>query len=97
MNLFQLSLISVFAVNGVWSEWTPWGKCKSPYGDSRDIHCRPTGGKQSRQRTCLHQAHNGSICTGEKLSETQVCYDVDNCRQICQSKTNCVPREQHSF
>ncbi|XP_037537865.1 properdin [Nematolebias whitei] len=72
-------------VHGVWSEWSTWGTCKYPFGD-KDIHCKPTGGRQSRERTCLHRAHNGSFCEGNKLLDSQVCYDVNNCREVCQMK-----------
>lgn len=37
------------------------------------------GGRQSRERHCLHRAHNGSICSGEALTDSRVCYDVDKC------------------
>ncbi|XP_038149485.1 properdin-like [Cyprinodon tularosa] len=65
-------------VNGEWSEWSAWSDCTYAWG-GRDIRCLHTGGKQTRNRTCLHQAHNGAICAEGKLTETQVCYNVDKC------------------
>ncbi|XP_041634380.1 properdin [Cheilinus undulatus] len=65
-------------VDGVWSEWSPWQKCKYPFG-SRDIHCKQLGGSQIRERQCLHRAHNGSICGGNDLTDRRVCYDVNRC------------------
>ncbi|PWA30115.1 hypothetical protein CCH79_00009766 [Gambusia affinis] len=65
-------------VDGVWSEWSAWSACTSPWG-GRDIRCKPIGGKQTRNRKCQHRAHNGSICTDGKLTDTRVCYNVDNC------------------
>ncbi|XP_035471695.2 properdin isoform X2 [Scophthalmus maximus] len=65
-------------VDGVWSEWSPWNPCKYPFG-GRDIRCKELGGRQTRQRQCLHQAHNGSICSGDSLMDTRACYDVSNC------------------
>ncbi|XP_008432966.1 properdin [Poecilia reticulata] len=65
-------------VDGVWGEWTAWSACTYPWG-GRDIRCLTTGGKQTRSRSCLHRAHNGSICTDGKLTDTQVCYNVDKC------------------
>ncbi|KAL6102345.1 cfp [Pungitius sinensis] len=65
-------------VDGVWSEWSRWGPCGSPFPE-RDIRCKQTGGSQSRERLCLHRVHNGSICTGDTLTESRVCYDVDGC------------------
>ncbi|XP_070704685.1 properdin-like [Pempheris klunzingeri] len=65
-------------VDGVWSEWAPWKQCKYPFGD-RIIRCKQLGGIQRRERQCLHRAHNGSICSGDDLTETRVCYDVSSC------------------
>lgn len=68
----------MFAVDGMWSEWAPWSPCKHPFSQ-RNIRCQQMGGSQSRDRQCLHRAHNGSICNGSALTETQVCYDVSQC------------------
>ncbi|XP_017285004.1 properdin [Kryptolebias marmoratus] len=68
-------------VNGVWSEWTQWSKCTYPFGN-KDIRCKTTGGKQSRERSCLHRAHNGSFCQGDNQLDSRVCYDVHNCRTL---------------
>ncbi|XP_018516956.1 properdin [Lates calcarifer] len=65
-------------VDGVWSEWSPWNQCKFPFG-GRDIRCKQLGGIQTRERECLHRAHNGSICSGDGLTDRRVCYDVSNC------------------
>ncbi|KAM8844389.1 properdin-like isoform 2-T2 [Spinachia spinachia] len=66
-------------VDGVWSDWSQWEKCKSPF-PGRDIQCSKTaGGSQIRERRCLHQAHNGSICSGDSLTQARVCYDVTDC------------------
>ncbi|XP_031162820.1 properdin [Sander lucioperca] len=65
-------------VDGMWSQWSPWNPCKYPFG-GRDIRCKQIGGRQARERQCLHRAHNGSICSGGALTETRVCYDVDKC------------------
>ncbi|XP_026179920.1 properdin-like isoform X2 [Mastacembelus armatus] len=65
-------------VDGMWSEWSQWNTCKFPFGE-RNINCKQLGGRQTRQRECLYRAHNGSICTGESLTETRVCYDVNGC------------------
>uniref|UniRef100_A0A3P9JS75 Complement factor properdin n=1 Tax=Oryzias latipes TaxID=8090 RepID=A0A3P9JS75_ORYLA len=67
-------------VHGEWTEWSEWSKCKYPFGD-KDISCKTIGGKQTRNRECL-RAHNGSYCIGTKLLESQVCYDVDKCRNL---------------
>ncbi|XP_061701493.1 properdin-like isoform X7 [Syngnathoides biaculeatus] len=67
-------------VDGVWSEWSPWLKCKYLFR-GRDIRCKHIGGSQSRERECLHRAHNGSICGGDDLSLSQyrACFDVNAC------------------
>ncbi|XP_030264561.1 properdin-like isoform X2 [Sparus aurata] len=65
-------------VDGMWSQWSPWKPCTHPFRD-KSINCQLIGGKQTRERECLHQAHNGSICSGEALTETRVCYDVNRC------------------
>ncbi|XP_074553123.1 properdin-like [Halichoeres trimaculatus] len=65
-------------VDGSWSEWSQWNKCSYPFGD-RKINCRKIGGSQTRERECLHRAHNGSICSGTSLTERRVCYDVEGC------------------
>lgn len=68
----------VCAVDGVWASWSEWTPCKSPFG-SRDIRCLEVRGSQKRIRECLHRAHNGSICSGDQLSQIRVCYDVNRC------------------
>ncbi|KAK5856858.1 hypothetical protein PBY51_008424 [Eleginops maclovinus] len=65
-------------VDGVWSQWSEWAPCRYPFR-GKDIHCQKIGGSQSRERSCLHRAHKGTICSGEALTETRVCYDVDKC------------------
>ncbi|MEQ2178985.1 hypothetical protein GOODEAATRI_019821 [Goodea atripinnis] len=65
-------------VNGVWAEWSSWTDCNYAW-DGKDIKCKTIGGKQTRNRLCQHRAYNGSICTDGKLTETQVCYNVDKC------------------
>ncbi|XP_024120845.1 properdin [Oryzias melastigma] len=65
-------------VHGVWSEWSDWSACVYPFGNKK-INCQKIGGKQTRNRECIRD-HGGSFCNGTKLSETQVCYDVDKCR-----------------
>ncbi|KAM7387571.1 hypothetical protein PAMA_009948 [Pampus argenteus] len=65
-------------VDGVWSEWTAWSECKYPFS-KHDIRCKELGGSQNRERYCLHRAHNGSICSGDNLIQTRVCYDVSGC------------------
>ncbi|XP_035990446.1 properdin [Fundulus heteroclitus] len=65
-------------VNGIWGEWSTWTECTYAWG-GKDIRCKKTGGKQTRMRSCLHRAHNGSICMEGKLTDTQVCYNVDRC------------------
>ncbi|XP_071370239.1 properdin-like, partial [Centroberyx affinis] len=65
-------------VDGVWSDWSPWGQCKHPIS-TRDIRCKTLGGSQIRDRRCLHRAHNGSICPGDGLTERRVCYDITSC------------------
>ncbi|XP_041847336.1 properdin-like [Melanotaenia boesemani] len=65
-------------VNGVWSDWTAWGECYSPY-EGRTINCKTSGGKNNRTRTCLHREHGGALCEGDQLSEIRVCYDVNGC------------------
>ncbi|XP_041813710.1 properdin-like [Chelmon rostratus] len=65
-------------VDGTWSEWSPWNPCKFPFG-GRDIRCKQLGGSQTRERQCLHRDHNGTICTGDALTERRVCYDVSSC------------------
>ncbi|XP_029014444.1 properdin-like [Betta splendens] len=64
-------------VNGVWSDWSPWGKCANVF--RKVITCKQLGGSQTRERECLHQAHNGTICPGDYLTESRVCYDVGGC------------------
>ncbi|XP_074513273.1 properdin-like [Sebastes fasciatus] len=65
-------------VDGSWSEWSPWKPCKYPFG-GREIRCKQLGGSQTRERECLYRAHNGSICSGDTLTERRVCYDVSGC------------------
>nr|XP_057904183.1 properdin-like isoform X2 [Doryrhamphus excisus] len=65
-------------VDGVWSEWSPWQRCEYPF-KARDIRCKQIAGSQSREHRCLHRAHNGSICSGDRLSEYRICYDVSGC------------------
>ncbi|KAM3835876.1 properdin-like, partial [Diretmus argenteus] len=65
-------------VDGIWSEWSPWGDCRHP-DPNRKINCKTYGGSQTRQRHCLFRAHNGSICTGGKLTDRRVCYDINRC------------------
>lgn len=64
-------------VDGMWAEWSPWKPCKHPFS-TRDIRCKQLKGFQTRERRCLHRAHNGSICSGALL-DRRVCYDVDRC------------------
>lgn len=61
----------------MWSGWSEWSQCKSPFG--RDIRCKQLRGSQKRIRDCRYRAHNGSICSGDQLSEIRVCYDVNGC------------------
>ncbi|KAM4552083.1 properdin-like [Odontesthes bonariensis] len=68
----------VFAVNGVWSEWTKWTVCAYPFRPT-NIKCKQIGGSQTRERTCLYQDHGGSICSGDELLQSQVCYYVEGC------------------
>ncbi|KAM3597899.1 uncharacterized protein V6R79_010866 [Siganus canaliculatus] len=65
-------------VDGVWSEWAPWKQCVFPF-KGKVISCKQIGGMQSRERQCLHRAHNGSFCGADALTERRVCYDVDRC------------------
>ncbi|XP_044187663.1 properdin-like isoform X1 [Thunnus albacares] len=65
-------------VDGVWSEWSAWSKCRYPFSE-RDINCKQVGGTQSRERECLHRAHNGTICDDVGLTDRRVCYDVNGC------------------
>ncbi|XP_028313917.1 properdin [Gouania willdenowi] len=64
-------------VDGVWSEWSQWGKCTYPRG-KRVINCKDIVGQQDRDRRCDHLSFNGSICSGE-MSNDRLCYDVHNC------------------
>ncbi|XP_029913631.1 properdin-like [Myripristis murdjan] len=66
-------------VDGVWSDWSPWGQCQSPF--SKDIRCKTRGGIQTRERRCLFRAHNGSICPADDLGllDRRVCYDITGC------------------
>lgn len=66
-------------VDGVWSEWSTWSKCKYPHND-RDIRCKLNRGLQKHERRCLVPQHNGRICSGSLLSEARVCYDVHGCK-----------------
>ncbi|KAM6919190.1 properdin-like [Xenentodon cancila] len=68
-------------VHGAWSEWSQWSNCKYPFGN-KEIRCQQIGGKQTRNRVCLHQAHNGSVCPEDRLTDTRVCYNVDNCYNL---------------
>ncbi|XP_076015524.1 properdin-like [Genypterus blacodes] len=65
-------------VDGEWAEWAPWERCTGAYG-KRDIRCKDLSGRQTRLRSCLNRAFNGSICEGSLLTETQVCFDITNC------------------
>ncbi|XP_047427289.1 properdin-like [Mugil cephalus] len=65
-------------VDGLWSEWSPWSDCISGY-DGKTITCKKLGGKQIRERECLHRAHNGTLCAGFRLLDRRVCYDVKGC------------------
>lgn len=74
----EQALTCLCAVDGVWSGWSDWSECRSPFGQ-QDIRCQEQRGSQKRRRECLHRAHNGSICSGEQQSQTQACYDVNRC------------------
>ncbi|XP_053195025.1 properdin-like [Scomber japonicus] len=65
-------------VDGVWSEWSSWSQCKSPF-PNKVIKCKQLPGSQTRDRQCLHRAHNGSICSGEGLTDRRYCYDITGC------------------
>lgn len=65
-------------VDGSWSDWSEWSQCLYPFANKK-INCRQIGGSQTRERECLHRAHNGSICSGTKLTDRRVCYDVEGC------------------
>ncbi|XP_034047012.1 properdin-like [Thalassophryne amazonica] len=65
-------------VDGVWSEWSSWKQCEYPIS-GKEIRCKHLGGSQSRERQCLYQAYNGSICSGNKLTDRRVCYDINQC------------------
>ncbi|XP_061740312.1 properdin-like [Nerophis ophidion] len=65
-------------VDGVWSEWSPWQRCKYPFRE-RDIRCKKIAGSQSREHRCLYRAYNGSICSGTLLSDSRICFDVTSC------------------
>ncbi|KAG7219079.1 hypothetical protein INR49_019341 [Caranx melampygus] len=63
-------------VDGEWSAWTPWAKCK---GDTLITCKNKVVGLQSKERTCLHQDHGGAFCPGAKLADFRLCNDVNNC------------------
>ncbi|KAK5914660.1 hypothetical protein CgunFtcFv8_009083 [Champsocephalus gunnari] len=65
-------------VDGLWSQWSQWSPCRDAFR-GKDIRCLKIGGRQSRERRCVHRAHNGSICSGKALTDARVCYDVDKC------------------
>lgn len=66
-------------VDGVWSEWSSWGPCQDVFDDTYSINCEDIGGRQRRQRICLHRALGGAPCPVQPLSESRACYDVDGC------------------
>ncbi|KAM9718974.1 properdin-like isoform 2-T2 [Menidia menidia] len=68
-------------VDGVWSEWSEWGACTYPFGN-KDIRCKTIGGSQNRERECRYRDHGGAYCVGDDLTQTRVCYDVDNCSKL---------------
>lgn len=78
MPFFQRN-VCVFLVDGVWSDWSAWGKCLYPFDETKSINCEQVGGSQTRNRECLYRDHNGTACSGSKLTDRQVCYDVAGC------------------
>ncbi|XP_043102444.1 properdin-like [Puntigrus tetrazona] len=63
-------------VNGIWSEWEEWSKCKQP--STKTIRCANREGTRRRLRDCIERKHDGAHCEGEIVQHSN-CYDINNC------------------
>ncbi|XP_056117008.1 properdin-like [Rhinichthys klamathensis goyatoka] len=63
-------------IDGMWTEWSEWGKCKQP--STRNINCKNREGKRRRDRDCDGRKYEGNFCEGEIIQHGN-CYDIDGC------------------
>ncbi|KAG1933061.1 properdin-like [Pimephales promelas] len=63
-------------IDGMWTEWSEWGQCKSP--STRNINCRNRDGTRRRERVCDGRKYEGNFCDGEIIQHGS-CYDIDGC------------------
>ena len=72
----------MFAVDGVWSAWSPWGDCSVSCGDNATQH---------RSRVCdsPKPASGGQECPGAD-NDSQNCDDLKPCPGVCVGVHTCI-------
>lgn len=68
-HLLSTLHVIVFVVDGYYLEWGSWSICTQTCGS----------GRKYRERECTQPKHGGKNCSGEALSETDVCTNPSLC------------------